>query len=369
MPKSIKRSARSKRLRAVQTSRHLRVSHHRHTGHVLPRHTTSYPLLAMLVLMIGVFLSGWTRVVTADVPDPVTHSYTVSASVPGPAPTEAAQITSAVNGQKFNQKIITLAGTCPANTYEKVYRNGVMSGIVLCAANQTFSLSVSLVTGANAFHVETYSLTDQQGPDSSTVTVLYSASYTDSEVSSSVPKTPNTQQSTQVVQIPKTTSSVPPLIVTSSDFAYRGVYVGKTAQFTIDFSGGVPPYAVSIDWGDGSSTLYSKPTADKFNAQHVYQKPGSGYKGTYVVTVRISDAVGNEAVLQLLAIVHQPAAAVGATSRTPLLPTPSMDYFDRIVRYVWPSYGIVVLMLTSFWLGERREYHLLKPRLRKTRHA
>jgi hypothetical protein len=38
-------------------------------------------------------------------------------------------------------------------------------------------------------------------------------------------------------------------------------------------------------------------------------------------------------------------------------------------RYIWPSYGLVLLMLLSFWLGERREHQILKPRLRRPRHA
>jgi len=40
-----------------------------------------------------------------------------------------------------------------------------------------------------------------------------------------------------------------------------------------------------------------------------------------------------------------------------------------MVSYVWSGYGVVILMLFSFWLGERRELGYVRIHIKRHRHA
>jgi hypothetical protein len=161
---------------AIQTSRHFRVAHSRHTGRMLPRASTSYPMLAMILLIVGVLIGGWTRVVVADTPvgsPQLQDSYTVHASVPGPAPTRAASILSPADGKHFADKPIVVSGSCPADAgggYVSLYRNNFYSGTALCDASGNYQLSIDLFTGANQLIARVFNFTDVAGPNSSPIT-------------------------------------------------------------------------------------------------------------------------------------------------------------------------------------------------------
>ncbi len=376
MKKSPGRSA-SKKLRAVQTSRHWQVAPHKHTGHLTHRRTTSYPTLFMIVLCVGVFLVGWTHFVTADsfvYPGPVTNGYTVHASVPGPAPTIAATIDSPLEGAKFTSPLITVSGRCPLNTYETLYRNGAFSGVALCDVNGHYELQTGLFPGVNQLQVRVFSPTDVPGPLSNTVSVTYQTPVP--------PKPPTTGGGSN----PSTTNTNGPNVqgqplIFKTTFVYEGHYVGAPSTWELDIEGGTAPYAVSVDWGDGQHSLVSRPRAGYFTVRHVYQKPG-GYRGSYVTKFSASDADGSETLLQLMAIVNNPPDNPASSNHNLLSGlgnlgkagtgsgTGTIDgYVLTLLKYVWPSYLIVVLMLLSFWLGERREYQHLKPRLKRTRYA
>lgn len=352
---SQKRQAAAKPLRVVQTSRHLRVTPHSHTGHRLPGRTTSYPMLAMIVLCVGVFLVGWTRFVTAApfvYPGPSQASYQVNASVPAPAPTQAATIDTPNEGDRFSSLPINVSGTCPADTYVTLYRNGTFSGVALCQANGTYSLQTGLFVGNNQLQAQVFSSTDVPGPMSNSVTVVYAP-----PVQPTLPGAANSATPTD------------PLIF-KTDFNYTGHYTGKTSTWRLDISGGNPPYAIFVDWGDGTTSLISRLHAGVFSIDHTYKKAG-GYKGSYVIRLKASDTQGAQTFLQLLTIVNNPPSATGTTSKSNLLgggPDTTQTYLQKIFDYVWPSYGLVVLMLTSFWLGERRELKLRIPRHKKARH-
>ncbi len=379
---SKRHQASAKQLRAVQTSRHLRVTHHKHTGHRLPGRTTSYPVLAMIVLCVGVFLMSWTRFVKADTfiyPGPSQASYQVNASVPGPAPTQAATIDTPTEGAKFTALPIDVSGTCPVNTYITLYRNGAFSGVALCQSDGTYSLQTGLFVGGNELQARVFSPTDVPGPMSNSVNVIYAPPVPPpAPTPTPVPGQPSGGASSPPTVNHSTTGGgsqatpVTPLIF-KTNYKYTGQYTGKTSTWRLDISGGNPPYAISVDWGDGTSSLVSRPSVGVFAIDHTYNRAG-GYKGSYIVKFKASDSDGTQTFLQLLAIVNNPPSATGVTGTNSLLgggsdTTPA--YLQKILDYIWPSYGVVVLMLLSFWLGERRESELLKPWLKKTprRHA
>jgi len=359
-----------KQLRAIQTSRHLHVVHKAHTGHITPHRTTSYPVLAMLLLLIGVFLVSWTRWVGATT---VTQSgsYTVNVSVPGPPPSQAATIDQPKDGAVFTSQPITVSGTCPVNTYEKLYRNGAFSGVAQCDLSGHYSLITGLFPSNNQLKVRDFSQTDVPGPWSNTVNVTYN------------PPQPVTPPSTGGNEgNPSTTNTGGPTVygeplIFKTNFVYEGHYVNSPTTWELDIEGGNAPYAISVDWGDGQHSLISRSKAGTFNFSHTYKKPGPGYQGSYVTKFSASDEAGQQTFLQLMAIVNNPPGAAiasgnaGHSSNNTFQSGAGNVYssFLTLMKYIWPSYFLAVLLLVSFWLGERREYERLKPRLRKARHA
>ena len=118
--------------------------------------------------------------------------------------------------------------------------------------------------------------------------------------------------------------------------------------------GGVAPYAVNFDRGDGTSDLVTRTAGGPFTLSHTYKKPG-GYLGSYPLIIRATDAAGQTAYLQLTTIVNNSTGglAAGKTTAAPKLS----------IMMAWPVWGGLVLMVASFWLGERREKKLLIGRL------
>ena len=129
MAKKSTRRAAPKKLRAVQTSRHFRIAHSRHTGHITPHRTTSYPVLAMILLIVGVLMYGWSGMVNAVQYGPESGHYVVRTSVKGTAPTTKPTIIKPNNGSHFTETPITVSGSCQVETYVVLYRNGVFSGV------------------------------------------------------------------------------------------------------------------------------------------------------------------------------------------------------------------------------------------------
>ncbi len=371
MKRTSKHSSSPKQLTAIQTSRHFHMAHYRHTGKILPRTSTSYPMLVMILLCVGVLIGGWTHVVTAD-------SYQVHASVPGPAPTQAAVIDTPAANAHFNDKPIIVSGSCPiaaSGDYVSIYRNTFYSGTAICDASGHYQLSIDLFSGANQLVARGYNFTDVAGPDSAPVTVYYdppAAPIIPDEAATTT--TTNSKPAAQGFSInaaPVSGSSattVRPLSI-STDFTIRGYYVGQQSVWQLDLQGGTAPYALAIDWGDGSNGIVSRGSAGPARLTHTYEKAG-GYQGSYNVKFTATDAAGDQTFLQLLVVVNsrQPST-VGRTSQTGGGAGFSSGVLHTLGHYIWPGYGMVLLMLSSFWLGERREFHMLKPRPKRAHHA
>lgn len=379
----------SKRLQAIQTSRHWQFSHSRHTGHKIPHSHTSYPLLVMLVLCTGVFLVGWTALVTANSsPTGPGVDYTVHASVPGPAPTQAATIDTPANGMNFTTTPVTVSGTCPLNTYVQLFRNNFASGIALCSATGDWKMSTDFFQGQDALMVKDYSFTDVSGPDSGIVSVTYtpppvtgnSSNNNQKSSSSNVALPAQTIPSQSSAKTPAGNSSASPTglsangpFVLQSIFKYQGTYTDQSQSWQVSVSGGTSPYALDVLWGDGSRQLISRASAGPFTISHTYHQAG-GYDGSYVVQISATDNAGTPTYLQFIALVNDKPIGVGSASGNRLIgstgsSSSSNSNLGHDLKYIWPSYGVVVLMLSSFWLGERQEFRYLRTRHKRHRHA
>jgi hypothetical protein len=282
-------------------------------------------LLVFLVLGMGIFLASLTWGTYAATGG--NGQYNVTGVVPGPRPDKPAVITSPSNGQSFSTNPINVEGTCPAKALIKIFTNGILIGSVICDASGHFKLPADLVIGRNDLTALPYNTLDQEGPTSPTVTVTLN-------------------------QPPGGPGFSTELLLQSVNY-YRGTEPGTEIVWPIEIVGGQAPYAVSVDWGDGTSDLITRLAPGPFTVKHTYKKTGTGYLGSFPLIIRATDAVGHAAYLQLTTLVNAPTGATTQGNQQPL---------NRLL-VIWPLWIVLLLMIISFWLGERREKHVMQKQL------
>lgn len=307
-----------------------------------------YPLIVFLLLCVGVYLVAWTFNAHAD-------DIIVKAIIHGQPVTDKAVINSPAEGTHFKAVPITVSGTCPTNAaYVEIFRNGVMGGSALCDLSGNFQLQSDLYDGANKLEAHVFNITDDEGPVSDPVNVVYDAP--------PPPPALNTGQTTA----PKPKTS--PLLLKTA-FVYKGYYIGEQVSWPVEISGGAAPYALNVDWGDGQNSIISRSAAGQFYINHVYQSTGPD-KGSFTIKVQASDTAQNYTYMQFFVIVNQKttqnltAGGANIYSKGP----PTLGGLHDWVWAAWPVYGAVSLMVLSFWLGEREEYLILFRKRRQHRH-
>jgi hypothetical protein len=300
------------------------------------RSVFAYPLVIFLLLCAGIFLIAWTlRAGAANI--------FVTAKVAATPVTQPANITSPADGTHFSSIPITVKGTCPANAaYVEIFSNGTMRGTAICDVSNSFELSVDLSPGTNSLTAHVFNVTDDEGPISAPVTVIYD-----------VPQLPGGtgQQKTTG----KPTHS--PVVLTTA-FLYRGFHAGDQVEWPIDISGGSAPYAVSVDWGDGNTDLISRSQAGEFKIDHTYSQSG-GFKNSYTIKIKASDAGGQTAYLQFFVIVTKDTKQSGVIFSKP---PPSFAHGLSWLWLAWPLYLLILLMALSYRLGEKEELIILRKR-------
>lgn len=313
-----------------------RYSHRTLTGRLVHHRDTSYALLVFVMLAVGILLASmtWSAQAGADdidcgVPSTAscTGSYGVYAVVTGPRPNKPAVITSPTTGQTYTTNPVNVEGTCPDKALIKVFTNGILVGSVLCNKGH-FAVPVNLVIGRNDLTALPYNALDEEGPSSPTVTVTLNA------------PTGGLGFSTE-------------LILQSVNY-YRGSEPGAEIVWPIEIIGGQAPYAVIVDWGDGTSDLITRLAPGPFTVKHIYKKTGTGYLNSFPLIIRATDAAGHTAYLQLTTIVNSGSA--GATAK-------ANDQPLNKLLVIWPLWIVLLLMIISFWLGERREKHIMQRQL------
>lgn len=319
---------------------------------------TSYALLVFLMLGVGVLLVSVTRAaLAADPPadpnisrlcseqdnqnspiNPGVHNacadnnVKINAVVPPPRPDRPAIITSPTSGQTFSTNPVTVKGTCPAGALIKVFTNGILVGSVICSASGQFSVPVDLVIGRNDLTALPFNTLDQQGPTGNTVTVTLN-------------------------QPPGGPGFSTELLLQSENY-YRGTTPGQEITWPIEIVGGLAPYAVTVDWGDGTQPdLITRLAPGPFTVKHTYTKVGTGYLNTFPLIIRATDAAGHTAYLQLTTIVNP---ATGSTTKGSA--AANSGPLNKLI-VIWPLWIVLLLMIISFWLGERREKHIMEKRL------
>src|SRR6185437_8833211 len=100
--------------------------------------------------------------------------------------------------------------------------------------------------------------------------------------------------------------------------------------------GGTAPYAVEIQWGDGTHSTIPRGDNNTFNATHTYKKPG-----TYIISIQATDSVQRVAFLQVTAIVNGVPETIASTSTAEKTPTNQL-------LVLWPLFAIAISVVTSF---------------------
>lgn len=244
-------------------------------------------------------------------------------------PTRAASITTPGNGAVFTSTPITVAGLCTTGNLVKLFDNNVFVGSVLCTSG-SYSLRIDLFSGGNQLVARVYDALDQAGPDSNTVNVTF-----------------NDAQYAQFGS----------RVTLSSIYARRGAYPGDSLIWPLILNGGTGPYAISVDWGDGSApALQSQSVAGSFDVKHTYTNAG-----VYTMVVRATDKNGVAAFLQLVAVANGATQASSNAKKD--------DSGSTILTKViwWPLLTIIPLLLAAFWVGRRHELYVLRKTLEAAR--
>lgn len=306
----------------------LQLAGHEHSGKIRPHRHTSYAGLSFMLVLVGVLLLGSSWAAQAAIPavNPQGGSVGLSGTVRGPAPTTGAVIVAPRSGSSTSTIPVTVVGTCPVGTFVSITKNGVFGGVTPCQDDGTFSLLVDLFDGANALLARVADALGQFGPDSAAVTLYYNAP-SQGLASGSIGK--------QLFLMTNTT-------VLATD---PGQAVSRYATIV----GGVGPYAVSWDWGDGETSLLSQALDGSVAGKHTYARAG-----TYRVILRVTDAQGNSAFMQVVTVVNGAIEPIGATKGN------GRGALPGVLLTAWPLYGLALLMVLFFWLGERRQLHKLR---------
>ncbi len=252
----------------------------------------------------------------------------VEGRISAPPPASGATITFPGNGQSFNDLPITVQGICPTGLLVKLFKNNVFTGSVQCTGG-SYSIIIDLFSGQNELVARVFDDLDQPGPDSNIVTVTYS----------------DPRQGAQN------------RVSLTSNFAKRGANPGQTLSWPIILSGGSGPYAVSIDWGDGSPLeLLSKEFAGSFDINHIYENPG-----VYNIVIKAVDANGGTAFLQLVGIANGPLSQDNGGVNSPGFETPEGG---QKVKILWqPAAILIPFIISTFWLGKKYQLKSIKTRI------
>jgi hypothetical protein len=255
-------------------------------------------------------------------------AYGISGTITSPPPSTAPTISSPTNGQSFTSVPTAVSGVCVSGLLIKIFINGIFSGSAQCV-NNSYSISTDLFLGTNNIYADDYDSLNQAGPKSNTVSVTY--------VNNAI------------------TAGTP--VTLTSDYAKLGADPGSLLTWPIQISGGTAPYALSVNWGDGTpSTLVSQASPGTVNLTHTYS-----VSGTYDVTINATDKNGTVAFLQVVGVANGPAAQSSGSTNSKST-TQSSGLSNLALGLI---IGILVIVPPStFWLGKMHQQKLIEAKFR-----
>jgi hypothetical protein len=286
----------------------------------------NYKTIMLTAVLTGVLAAGLIPP-SAQAVTQKSGSVGLQGVIPSPPPSRGATIVNPSNGAVFTSLPITVNGICPTDLLVKIFSNNVFVGSTTCKGG-SYSLQVDLFSGQNELVARVYDSLDQAGPDSNKVTVTF--------------------RDAQFLQVNSR-------ITLTSIYAQRGAAPGSQLDWPVLLEGGVGPYAISVDWGDGTTPdLISVNAAGTINLKHVYK-----VAGVYKIVVKATDKNGDKAFLQL---VGQATGAIQNDGKS----NNSGNLIIKRELLWWPALEMLPFVLVAFWLGGR---HALQTQQRQVQDA
>lgn len=285
-------------------------------------------VISTLILLFGI--TSQTHVYAGPPPFPPetsSGSVGIQGEISTAPPSRGATIAVPSSGGVYNSIPVAVTGVCQSGLLVKVFSNNVFIGSTICS-NGSFSIQVDIFSGQNDIVAIVYDSLDQPGPISNAVTVTYNDA--------------------QFLQFGTHVSL-------TSNYAERGAQPNTELDWPVILSGGTGPYAISVDWGDGSpATLISQSNEGTVNLSHTYKS-----SGIYEVIVQAADKNGTEAFLQLTAV------ATGSSQSNNKPGTGNTIIVTKVIW--WPAAVLLPLLLVVYWIGRRSELFSIRKQLERTR--
>jgi len=262
--------------------------------------------------------------------NPQSGAIGMQGSITSPPPTQGATITVPSSGQTFSEQPVTISGICPNGLLIKLFKNNVFAGSVQCE-DGSYSLQTDLFNDQNELIARVFDELDQAGPDSNIVVVTF--------------------EDNRAGAVSRPTLS--------SNFAKRGANPGSNLSWPIILSGGEGPYAVSVDWGDGSAPdLFSRDFPGTFDINHAYERPG-----VYNIVVKVTDGNDNPAFLQLVGVANGPLSQTDGSSAEG---GDDGSGATSTIRVLWqPAALLIPFIVSTFWLGKKYELRSLRNKIER----
>jgi hypothetical protein len=209
-------------------------------------------------------------------------SYDVTAEVMAPLPPEQPVMVTPGDNTTQTTSTVTITGTCPVVVPALIVvllRDGVTIGSGSCDSLGIFRINVALVLGVNIIYAKFTTITGESGGVGYPITITY--------------KSPGI---TPVDGTPKNTTVTAKITPPSKDglklvFNYDTVVIKTKETTNLEFiiQSGIGPYKVVIDWGDGSSSVYTYDTAGSKALSHIYTKIQNR---PMRIAIQVTDAAG-----------------------------------------------------------------------------
>jgi hypothetical protein len=283
-------------------------------------------ILTLIVMMLSGTLAFGSTAQTFAAQQSESGAAGIEGEIPSNPPTLAPGISVPRNGQGFSSIPITVSGICNSSYLVEVFKNDVFAGSVTCR-NGSYSMQIDLFDGQNDLVARQYNALNQVSPDSAVVSVSFNN--------------------------PVPTSGTRPSLTTV--YAKRGANPGESLSWPITLSGGSGPYAMSVDWGDKSAPdLISRSAPGAFNIEHTYAS-----SGIFNVTVKVTDANGASAFLQMVGVSNGPIQQSTSTNKNG-----TTVKTERVIIW-WPMLILLALTIVAFWLGKRHQLATIRGRLHR----
>ncbi len=311
--------------------------HHKHTGKLIHHRHTSYWALCLIVIVSGLFAVAIERAASAD-------NLLVSATVPAPIPAGVPTIITPVNGATFTTSPIAFSGECPVITPAVIIQfieGSDVLGSIPCQTDGTFSTSLAVSAGQHTITAQVITITGQTGQSSDPVSITYAPPLPATPTEPTAPHTKHAVSNNDAT--PFTLPGIDGLSLlaiqlTQSFISYQP---GHPISLRATFSGGTPPYTITLNWGDGSTTTQTISDNEMHEFSHTY-----GQSNPYLLTITLTDA-RKEVLTRNYAVVDATPVGLHTPTFTAASFVDTASTF--IVRYPAVVYGGLLGALLVLW--------------------